>query len=198
MSHSKISVHPVIHFPEKAEEIDLTAGYNANEMNRFISKGGRAVGGYNENRKNMYLAPQYENRRHIHMGIDFWAPVGEPVFAALDGIIAYKAFHNETGNYGATIVIRHRWNESSLFALYGHLSLNSLEQAVIGHSIQAGDVVGWLGDESENGNWPPHLHYQLCREDPEEADMPGVVSKDEREKALTLYPDPQKLLGKLY
>lgn len=198
MSDSEPAVHPVIRFNRRIKEINFTAGYDADEMDRFIHNGGRAVGGYNENRKNMYLAPQYENRRHIHMGLDFWAPVGEPVFAVVDGVIAYKAFHDQTGNYGATIVLEHRWKGNQLFALYGHLSLRSLDCVKIGESVEAGNKVGWLGEKSENGNWPPHLHYQLSWKDPKEADMPGVVSKDERDKALKIYPDPKKVFGDLY
>ena len=198
MSQSLSKVHPVIEIPENVEIFDLSKGYNTEFIYRFIEKGGRAIGGYNENRKDMYLAPQYENRRNIHMGVDFWAPAGEPVYSALNGIIAYKAFHNQPGNYGATIVLKHEWEGDDLFALYGHLSLKSLDMAVTGSVVKAGDIVGWLGDESENGNWPPHLHYQLSRKDPGEADMPGVVSKEERAAALKIYPDPRMILGPVY
>lgn len=198
MSHSESETHPVIDLSGGVDIFDFTRGYDTESINEFIKKGGRAVGGYNENRRNMYLAPQYQNKRNIHMGIDFWAPAGEPVYSALDGIIAYKAFHNQTGNYGATIVLKHQWKGEDLFALYGHLSLKSLKEAETGNSVQAGDVVGWLGDESENGNWPPHLHYQLSRIDPGEADMPGVVSREAREDALKTYPDPRMILGRIY
>lgn len=198
MKETDTNTHPVIDLSGGADVFDFTGGYDTGSIKKFIDQGGRAVGGYNENRKEMYLAPQYQNKRNIHMGIDFWAPAGEPVYAALDGFIAYKAFHNQTGNYGATIVLKHQWKGESIFALYGHLSLASLKKAEPGSPVKAGDVVGWLGDESENGEWPPHLHYQLSLKDPGEADMPGVVSKDEREKALKIYPDPRIILGQIY
>lgn len=198
MNESLSKTHPVIDFPENAEIFDLSKGYDTDFINKFIKKGGRAAGGYNENRTDMYLAPQYENRRNIHMGVDFWAPAGEPVYSAVNGIVAYKAFHNQPGNYGATIVLQHEWEGNDLFALYGHLSLKSLDEANPGSVVKAGDIVGWLGDEPENGNWPPHLHYQLSRKDPGEADMPGVVSKKERAAALKIYPDPRMILGPVY
>lgn len=198
MKETDTHTHPVIDLSGGADVFDFTNGYDTESINKFIKQGGRAVGGYNENRKEMYLAPQYQNKRNIHMGIDFWAPAGKPVYAALDGLIAYKAFHNQAGNYGATIVLKHQWEGEDLFALYGHLSLTSLKKAEPGSPVKAGDEVGWLGDESENGEWPPHLHYQLSRKDPGEADMPGVVSKDEREKALKIYPDPRIILGHVY
>ncbi|HET6528601.1 MAG TPA: hypothetical protein VFG39_07595, partial [Balneolaceae bacterium] len=55
-----------------------------------------------------------------------------------------------------------------------------------------------IGTEEVNGGWAPHLHFQLSVDDPGKADLPGVVSDDEREQALELYPDPRLVLGELY
>jgi len=85
-----------------------------------------------------------------------------------------------------------------IFALYGHLSKESLELHINGEKKKKGEVVGWLGEESENGNWPTHLHYQLCIEDPGEPDMPGVVAKENLIPARERYPDPRILLGDIY
>ena len=172
--------------------IELAGGFDES-----LLKNGWAIGGYNEKRDKMYTAPQYRNERNIHMGIDIWAPVGEPVYAPADGIVAYSADNSEEGNYGGTVVLKHRIKENDIFALYGHLSLSSLNKSRPGDSVNAGDVVGWLGNRSENGNWHPHLHYQLCTVDPGEADMPGVVSEKERKSALLIYPDPEEVFGKL-
>jgi len=172
--------------------IELAGGFDES-----LLKNGWAIGGYNEKRDKMYTAPQYRNERNIHMGIDIWAPVGEPVYAPADGIVAYNADNSEEGNYGGTVVLKHSIKENDIFALYGHLSLSSLEKSCAGDSVKAGDVVGWLGNRSENGNWHPHLHYQLCTVDPGEADMPGVVSEKERKSALLIYPDPEEVFGKL-
>ncbi|REL29111.1 peptidase M23 [Rhodohalobacter sp. SW132] len=174
-------------------EVDFSGGFNP-----ALLKDGWGIGGYNERRENMYIAPQYKNERNIHMGVDIWAPIGEPVYAPADGIVAYTANHDEAGNYGGTIVLRHLFKGRELFALYGHLSLHSLNISQPGKNVMAGERIGWLGDESENGNWHPHLHYQLSFSDPEEADMPGVVSEKEREAALKRYPDPEKIFELLY
>lgn len=184
--------------PGSPEVLDLTEGYHPRKIYKLLDNGIWAVGGYGEKRKNMYTAPQYRNLRNIHMGIDIWAPAGEPVFAVLEGEVVYLENHDQEGNYGPTIVLKHRWQNKPLYALYGHLSEASLQQKKEGDRITAGDRVGFLGDESENGNWPPHLHYQLCRVDPGEADMPGVVSADELPNALKTYPDPRIILGPVY
>lgn len=162
-----------------------------------LLKQGWAIGGYNVQRQNMYTAPQYKNERNIHMGVDIWAPASEPVFAPMDGFVAYRAFYEEDGNYGATIVLRHFIEDLDIYALYGHLSLASLDHSNPGKKISAGALIGWLGEPHENGNWHPHLHYQLSRADPGEADMPGVVAIQSREQAVSIYPDPEKVMGAL-
>ena len=55
-----------------------------------------------------------------------------------------------------------------------------------------------LGNFEENGGWEPHLHFQLSLVEPETHDMPGVVAPEDREHALTIYPDPRNVLGPLY
>jgi len=177
---------------ESIPAVDLTDGFTPQML-----KDGWGIGGYNEKRENMYTAPQYKNRRNIHMGVDIWAPAGEPVFAPLEAVVAYTANHNQEGNYGGTLVLKHTLEGRTLYALYGHLSLRSLVKFGPGDRVEAGTVIGWLGDRSENGNWHPHLHYQLSYRDPGEADMPGVVEEKDREKALQIYPDPARILGEL-
>jgi peptidoglycan LD-endopeptidase LytH len=98
------------------------------------------------------------------------------------------------------VVLQHLPKHSGreLFALYGHLSLKTLNQLKEGQTLKKGAVVGWLGNETENGNWPPHLHYQLSLKDPGKADMPGVVSDEELPDAKERYPDPRIILGDIY
>jgi len=192
------SMHPIMNMPADYTVFDFIRGYNPEEMAEFTSVGGWGVGGYLENRSNMYTAPQYENRRKIHMGIDIWAKEGEPVFSPLPGTVAYLGYHGEEGNYGGTIVVKHQVEGNELFALYGHLSKESLQQIEPGVSLATGDIVGYLGGPDENGNWPPHLHYQISVVDPGEADMPGVVAEDEVDQASKIYPDPRMILGPIY
>ncbi len=200
MGNVSSSPHPVMHLPEQYTVFSFTDGYDARKMAEFIKNGGWGTGGYLEKRSGMYLAPQYENRRNIHMGIDIWAPAGEPVYAPLDGTVAYTANHSQEGNYGPAVVMKHMPEDlqREIFALYGHLSLSTLERLGKGQSLKRGDLVGWLGDETENGNWPPHLHYQLSFDDPGGADMPGVVSEEALPEAKKLYPDPRMILGDIY
>lgn len=189
----QITTQPVMKPPlTPIPQVDFAGGFDP-----ALLQQGWAIGGYNIQRHNMYTAPQYKNERNVHMGVDIWAPAGEPVFAPLEGVVAYTAFHDEDGNYGATIVLRHFLGDDIIYALYGHLSLASLEHSKPGKKVSAGLLIGWLGDPHENGNWHPHLHYQLSRTDPGEADMPGVVSNQLRARAVLIYPDPEKVMGAL-
>ncbi|MGF1671650.1 MAG: peptidoglycan DD-metalloendopeptidase family protein [Balneolaceae bacterium] len=187
----KIHFHPVIKVNKPLPVFDFTEGFNTDEIERKVW----GIGRYNEKRKNMYLAPQYENRRNIHMGMDIWCPAGEPVYSAWDAEVVYMANHAQTGNYGPTIVLKHEINEVTLFALHGHLSLADLDRNFIGKILERGEVFANVGTRKENGDWPPHLHYQLSRDDPGKADMPGVVSEDELAEALKKYPDPDMILN---
>lgn len=173
---------------------DFSDGYDP----EFIRQKEWGIGKYNEKRFNMYVAPQYKNERNIHMGIDIWAKAGEPVFSFYDGVVAYKRDNNQEGNYGPTIILRYEIDHTKLFALYGHLSRASLQMVSLGEIVKKGQRIGELGEEHVNGGWIPHLHFQLSVEDPGEADMPGVVSVDDRKQALQTFPDPRIVLGDLY
>lgn len=185
---------PIMDYPEVMPSADLSRGYDPHKLKQYDW----AVGGYNEQRRGMYTAPQYKNERNIHMGIDIWAKAGQSVYAFWNGEVAYLQDNDEVGNYGGTIVTRHFFGEGSLFALYGHLSKASLEMVHEGEEIKKGHKLGELGTHSENGGWVPHLHFQLSCQDPKEADMPGVVAPENRADALQIYPDPRSVLGKLY
>lgn len=187
----------VMSYPENPDDrfvFDFTDGYDPN----FIRQKEWGIGKYNEKRPEMYVAAQYNDERNIHMGVDIWAKAGEPVFSFYEGAVAYKRDNNQQGNYGPTIILRCEISDTVLYALYGHLSRASLQMLSLGEIVRKGQRIGELGEEHVNGGWIPHLHFQLSLEDPGEADMPGVVSTDDREEALQIYPDPRIVLGDLY
>ena len=62
--------------------------------------------------------------------------------------------------------------------------------------IKKGEKIAELGNESENGNWPPHLHFQLIKNmEGKEGDFPGVCFKYEIKKYANQCPDPNLILG---
>ena len=90
------------------------------------------------------------------------------------------------------------WGRLTPWALAGHLSGASIEGKAPGDRVCAGECLGWIGAEHENGGWPPHVHYQLSLTEPKTHDMPGVVTQAQRAAALREYPDPRMVLGPLY
>jgi len=57
-------------------------------------------------------------------------------------------------------------------------------------------VFAHFGEPAENGQWPPHLHFQLILDmESKKGDYPGVCSLPQRQKYLDNCPDPDALLN---
>ncbi len=71
-----------------------------------------------------------------------------------------------------------------------------MENLTVGQTIEQGQLVGYIGNKSENGGWNPHVHFQIISDmDNMEGDYPGVASKKDALTMLHKCPDPQLLLG---
>lgn len=155
-------------------------------------------GGYAEHRT-LYARSRHfdsaDEARRLHLGIDIWGPAGTKVMAPLDGIVHSYAFNNNDGDYGATLILTHQLEGVGFHSLYGHLSLNSLKNLYEGRNIRRGEVIAEFGMRFENGNWPPHLHFQLISEIGDwKGDYPGVCKYSERQVWLDGCPDPDAIL----
>ncbi|WP_080059846.1 peptidoglycan DD-metalloendopeptidase family protein [Spirosoma aerolatum] len=159
------------------------------------------VGGYNEHRVIYRRSPHFNDveaePREIHLGIDLWAEAGTPVLAPLTGIVHSFQDNAHFGDYGPTIILEHHATASQpRYSLYGHLTRQSLEGLYEGKVFNAGDKLGEIGPYPENGDWPPHLHFQLMTDMLGlKGDFPGVCSVADREKFLAICPNPNRLLG---
>jgi murein DD-endopeptidase MepM/ murein hydrolase activator NlpD len=159
------------------------------------------IGGYNEfralyNRSKVFDALEIDDEpRRLHLGTDIWGKPFTPVMAPMDGIIHSFAFNNNFGDYGVTIILSHLLNGTSFYTLYGHLNLNSIKNIAEGNRIGKGDVFAEFGIPSENGHWPPHLHFQIINDIGEwKGDYPGVCKFSEKEKYLSNCPDADLVL----
>lgn len=155
-------------------------------------------GGYNEHRT-LYARSRHfdsdQEPRRLHLGIDIWGPAGTSVMAPLDGIVHSFAFNNNDSDYGATLILTHQLDGVGFHTLYGHLSLNSLKNLEEGQRVREGEVIAEFGMRFENGNWPPHLHFQVI-DDMQgwKGDYPGVCRFSERRQWLDNCPDPDLIL----
>ncbi len=115
--------------------------------------------------------------------------------APLDGIVHSFAFNNQHGDYGTTIILSHQLEAYSFYTLYGHLNLNSIQGLQEGGRVGKGDIFAGFGIPAENGQWPPHLHFQLIIDlQGWIGDYPGVCKYSEKEKYLANCPDPDIIL----
>ena len=133
--------------------------------------------------------------RRLHLGTDIWGKPYTAVMSPVDAIVHSFAYNDAFGDYGATIILTHRLSDISFYTLYGHLSLNSIKNLQEGERIRKGDIFAEFGIPLENGNWPPHLHFQIITDlQGWKGDYPGVCKFSEKEKWLSNCPDPDLIL----
>ncbi len=134
--------------------------------------------------------------RSIHLGIDIWGAEGTKVYAPLGGLVHSFAYNNNFGDYGATLILMHQLDTVTFYTLYGHLSLDDIAHVTEFKYIVRGQVIGHFGNVAENGDWPPHLHFQIIKDMRlNKGDYPGVCSITEREKYLLNCPDADLILN---
>lgn len=157
-----------------------------------------AAGGYGEARL-LYANALFSDgahptdpRRTIHLGIDFWTAAGTAVYAPLDGIVHTVANNDSPLDYGPLLILEHETEEGRPFyTLYGHLSNSVLTTRQMGERVTKGEKIAEIGASPTNGNWPPHLHFQLILDLLEMGrDFPGVAFASQRDVWLSLSPDP--------
>jgi 4-aminobutyrate aminotransferase-like enzyme/Ser/Thr protein kinase RdoA (MazF antagonist) len=135
--------------------------------------------------------------RTVHIGLDLFQPPGSPVCAPLPGVVHSFADNADRLDYGPTIILEHEVASGPLrfWTLYGHLSRDSLEGLCEGKRVEAGEVFGHIGDRPANGDWPPHLHFQIIADLlGQSGTFPGVAAPGQRDVWLSVSPDPNALL----
>lgn len=155
-----------------------------------------AFGRYGEPRAlyrgELFADPDTGERRTIHMGLDLFCSADTAVHAPLDGVVEIAANNAGELDYGPVLILRHTdLSGDPFFTLYGHLSLASLDQIEVGQPVSAGQRIAWVGRPPHNGNWPPHLHFQLIHDLLGlGANFPGVACTSRSEYWLSLSPSP--------
>lgn len=92
--------------------------------------------------------------RRPHLGVDYAAATGTPVWAVADGEVV---FIGRAGGLGRTVKVRHR---NGYTTYYGHLS-RPARGLRVGQRVQQKQVVGYVG--SSGLATGPHLHFTLKR-----------------------------------
>lgn len=156
------------------------------------------LGGYGEERNIYSQASLFsQDNRCIHLGVDIGLKAQTSLYAPYMGRIHSFKNNDKPYDYGPTIILEHELEENiQFYTLYGHLSFDSLKNLTVGQIIKAGELIGYIGEKSENGGWNPHVHFQIISDmDGMQGDYPGVTSKTNAPVMLHKCPDPQLILG---
>ena len=158
------------------------------------------AGGYLEPRA-LYTSTAYDKvgnkgreSRSIHLGIDYWLPEKTPVHALFEGEVVIAVNDAGEKEYGGLVVLKHQIEDFSFYTLYGHNTIESATKHKIGDLILKGEKIAELANHPENGNWAPHLHFQVILSLFDyKIDFPGVAFLSQIDVWKSVCPDPNLL-----
>ncbi len=105
--------------------------------------------GFNRNRRHPIMGGV-----HPHLGIDYAAPIGTPVWAVADGTVDSAEW---VEGYGKQVVIRH---PNGYVSYYSHLSRYG-PGIKEGNQVEQKQVIGYVG--STGLSTGPHLDYRMSK-----------------------------------
>lgn len=90
-----------------------------------------------------------------HHGIDFAAPLGEPVWSVADGKVIYR---DRAGGFGNLVKVRHA---NGYVSYYAHLS-RFAKGLKVGDSVRQKQVIGYVG--STGLSTGPHVCFRIAKD----------------------------------
>lgn len=96
-----------------------------------------------------------KQRYRTHMGIDYSAPTGTPVFSVATGKVVHLGY---SGAFGNLIILEHPGNYRTYYA---HLSAYNTELG-LGNEVRRGFEIGYVGSTGRSTG--PHLHFELRKD----------------------------------
>ncbi|MBI9071806.1 MAG: aminotransferase class III-fold pyridoxal phosphate-dependent enzyme [Melioribacteraceae bacterium] len=130
--------------------------------------------------------------RTSHLGIDIWVDEETPFHSLLAGKVVSIYNNDNPKDYGPTLILKHTTDNGFVFyTLYGHLTKTTLELHKPDKVINKGDLLGFIGNDYENGGWAPHLHFQIMLDLlGNKNEFPGVALPDKIDIWKCICPDP--------
>ena len=133
-----------------------------NQPEGWFDEQGRRLGGsaLAEPKPDSPISSPFGTRRYygrksgggFHNGIDYEGKVGEPIYAAADGLINHQGWYF---NYGRTVKISHADNFETLYA---HMS-RFADGVGPGSQVRKGDIIGYVGSSGRSTG--AHLHFSV-------------------------------------
>jgi len=87
----------------------------------------------------------------MHAGIDLAGPIGTPIYATADGVVARSEWN--AGGYGNLVELNHG---QGIQTRYGHLSQRMAQP---GQRVRRGQLIGLMGSTGRSTG--SHLHYEV-------------------------------------
>jgi murein DD-endopeptidase MepM/ murein hydrolase activator NlpD len=98
-----------------------------------------------------------DNGKKRHLGVDYLAEAGLPVYAAHDGEVTRTGEQSGGKGYGQRIYLRDA--EAAVQTRYAHLSGQLVSR---GDRVRAGALLGWVGRSGNvQDTTPTHLHFEV-------------------------------------
>jgi murein DD-endopeptidase MepM/ murein hydrolase activator NlpD len=170
-----------------------------NHSNALLSKNKAVIGiGPYAEKRSIYQRDELftADARDIHLGIDLTVTPGTLVYSPTDAILHSVKNNGRAGDYGPVVILQHQIMDCIFYTLYGHLGAECLSSLHAGQVIKRGEAFATVGKHTENGGWPPHLHFQViqCVGDAQ-GDFPGVTNAENQSRDLANCPDPNLILN---
>lgn len=123
---------------------DATGAASEKGMLKTPLKFARVSSGFDRRRMHPVL-----HTVRAHLGVDYAAPTGTPVWAAAAGVVTHRA---PSGGAGNMVMIRHA---DGVQTAYMHLS--KFAKIKVGQRVEAKTVIGYVGTTGLSTG--PHLHF---------------------------------------
>lgn len=97
------------------------------------------------------ITDTFGSRHGTHRGLDIAAPLGDKVYAVIEGTV--KKSYYSSSSYGNVIFIEH---PNGYETVYAHLSKRSVKE---GDLVERGQIIGDIGSTGRSTG--PHLHFEV-------------------------------------
>lgn len=137
--------HSIVLFENKYYKID-GSGVKGMFLKTPID-GARLSSGFSRNRKHPILGYS-----RAHLGVDFAAPTGTPIYSSADGVVQEIG---RSGGCGTNVYVRHA---NGYKTRYCHLS-RFAKNLHVGKKVSQKEIIGYVGMTGLATG--PHLHYEI-------------------------------------
>ena len=111
-----------------------------------------------------YYFGQEVGTNRYHLGEDGSGNAGTPVYAVANGYVKRIYVNTTCNDYGTAVIVEHQLpagdpSGSHVVSVYGHLRNTDLQVGI--GEVSKGTLLGYLGNYSQNGCWPEHIHFGI-------------------------------------